>query len=411
MNRPDLNNQNKSSQNSKRESSLEPASSGDSLFVKVAEACRLREGPAGVEQFLQVIARRSPKDLKSLCRELNLPLPVAAALRRELEKRGILDRSQGLQLTETGKQAAGDLAQLPSLLEPCAACDTLGWSMPEQVQQELLPVIREICSQRPQVDVTLDQALATPETNLRRIAFLFENLPVTTRRLLFLGDDDWTSVCLAVALNALKKEYPRNFSIQVFDIDSRIVSALNEWADSQKAPLKAEIMDLRQIEHTRGLEKADAVFTDPPYTKNGLDLFTGWGRNLLERGSPFFLCYPMRDPNGQFQVEGIWRRWGFTLRQLRLGWNQYEGNTMHAGQSALYWLVAAGEPEVELFDVELESGFYTQDSRKQPARQYQCQGCSRQWTIGPGCRWETIQELKVHGCPGCSGSRFRRIRG
>src|ERR1700755_3542511 len=74
-----------------------------SLLETVAQATRLREGPAGVAAVLRAVYRAGSLRLQDAAREARLPLPVTTAIRRELEKAGILERKHGLSLSAAGR--------------------------------------------------------------------------------------------------------------------------------------------------------------------------------------------------------------------------------------------------------------------------------------------------------------------
>ena len=75
----------------------------DRILQEVAEATSLREGAAGVQALVQAVHRNETGRLADAARDARLPIPVATAIRRELEKRGILTREQGLAFTEDGE--------------------------------------------------------------------------------------------------------------------------------------------------------------------------------------------------------------------------------------------------------------------------------------------------------------------
>src|SRR3954469_23922478 len=76
----------------------------DTILQEVADATSLREGVAGVEALLRAVHRNESGRLADAAREARLPLPVATAVRRELEKRGVLMRQHGLAFTPDGEQ-------------------------------------------------------------------------------------------------------------------------------------------------------------------------------------------------------------------------------------------------------------------------------------------------------------------
>ena len=86
------------------------------ILEEVAEATSLREGAAGVRRVIECAAAGRGAGaiegvpLKELARAAGLPLPVASAVRRELEKLGLFDRGGGVRLTEPAADLAVALA-------------------------------------------------------------------------------------------------------------------------------------------------------------------------------------------------------------------------------------------------------------------------------------------------------------
>src|ERR1700722_19121356 len=102
-----------------------------SLLETVARATRLREGPAGVAAVLRAVYRAGSLRLQDAAREARLPLPVAAASRRELEKAGLLERKHGLALTEAGRGFVEDTLGLGVTHDmTCPACGGRGLVIP-----------------------------------------------------------------------------------------------------------------------------------------------------------------------------------------------------------------------------------------------------------------------------------------
>lgn len=280
-----------------------------------------------------------PVSLKELSRLLSLPVPVTAAVRRELEKRQILKRERGLALSETGLTLCKDLLALADLISLCPQCSGRGRVISEKLRRTLLPLLESLCQLRPSVDVTLDQALATPLTNLRRAFHILSVLSLKDKHLVFLGDDDWTSASLKLVARFLFKEQCPQFEVIVYDIDQRIIGGLNDWARQQNESLKAVKVDLQSPGNLPNKGKSHLVFTDPPYTNEGLDLFISIAGELLtEKGGKLLLCFPLRAPRHQYQIEWIFHQHHFALLEMLPSWNEYEGNSMHAGQSTLWHL-------------------------------------------------------------------------
>src|SRR5882762_9908052 len=135
-----------------------------SILETVAHATRLREGPAGVAAVLRAVYRAGSLRLQEAAREARLPLPVATAVRRELEKAGLLERKHGLTLTGDGREfVERDLGMKTQIDITCAACTGHGIVIPESLQGEV-ERLADIVKRAPSVDVTLDQAPCSPDT-------------------------------------------------------------------------------------------------------------------------------------------------------------------------------------------------------------------------------------------------------
>ena len=69
------------------------------LLEQIAIATNLREGAEGIRNVLASVAQNQKISLKDLANTVHIPLPVVAAVRRELERRNILIRDKGICLT------------------------------------------------------------------------------------------------------------------------------------------------------------------------------------------------------------------------------------------------------------------------------------------------------------------------
>ncbi len=70
----------------------------------VSGAVHLLEGPNRIREFLRQVLRFQPVPLHSIARSTSLTVPVASALRRELERRKLVARKGGIVLTEYGNR-------------------------------------------------------------------------------------------------------------------------------------------------------------------------------------------------------------------------------------------------------------------------------------------------------------------
>ena len=181
---------------------------------------RLKEGEEAVRRIIREVYRHGKIGTKDLARAARLPTPVAAAIRRELEKEGVIARKGGAILTEAGKEyAVGVLGMVKEEgLIRTGEGSTEG-------HKALLEKLTALMAKRPRADPTLDQSHGTPETALKRALYMLEEGDLAGREVVFLGDDDFTSI--AAGLLGVAK------GITVIDIDARLLEAIAEASEAE----------------------------------------------------------------------------------------------------------------------------------------------------------------------------------
>jgi predicted methyltransferase len=306
------------------------------LLNQVALGARLAEGPEGVRRILRTVFLSGAIPIRNLAQVAELPVPVVAAVRGELEKRRILTRKGGVALTEEGL-----------LLVQSA----LGMSCRQRFARPMYPPtpaaldgVREqialLGEKRPKVDVKLDQSHATPETVLKRAVYLYEHDAIEGRDVLFLGDDDLTS--LAVGLFAAHCGI--SVRLTVLEFDHRLVDYLQVAAEQARLPLRVLAHDLREEIPGDFIGRFDTFLTDPPYTRSGLNLFVSRGARALRPmvGKQGFVCFGRRSPAETAGAIGALVEMGFAPVEILPTFNQYVGAQVLGGVSQMVRLVAAG---------------------------------------------------------------------
>jgi predicted methyltransferase/DNA-directed RNA polymerase subunit RPC12/RpoP len=365
---------------------------------------RLQEGPEGVAQVLRLLGSSGKQTLKELARAARLPVPVLAAIRHELEARGVLLRDAGLRLSPLGEELLRELGG-PWVPAACPACEGRGTVIPERYHP-VLHALERLWTRRPEVDVRLDQSFALPESNLRRALFALDRGAVLGKRVLFLGDDDAGSIAVAL----LARELGSEARVAALDVDTRVLDYLRAAAGEEGPSVEFFEHDVREPlpDPLRG--GYDTVLTDPPYTLPGLELFLSRALEATggAAGAQVFLSFGHRPPGEAVRALEALSRLGLALRELRPGFNRYEGASVLGGTSDLYHLVAAegARPSVAGSQV---GGLYTGELRPH-TRVYICGSCGTSYKVGPGQEWQTIEALKAVGCPRCGGHRFRQQR-
>ena len=297
------------------------------IINKVAFNTNLSEGAEGVEKILRNINNVKGIPLHDLSRKVAIPVPVIAAVRKELEKTGILTRDSGLMLTESGKSLLNSIG----VSKGNNIVLNSGYNFPECFES-IKSDLRQILNNRPDVNYALDQSHVDVTTLIMRAAYLFHHDAIEGRDVLFLGDDDLTSV--AVFLLAQKLEaYPR--SISIIDIDRRILDFIEATIDMNKIDCHLTHANLLEPLPSNMASQFDVFFTDPPYTIKGFKLFVSRGVESLkaDTGKYGFINFPSRIPDDTVELFALMSQMGLAVQEVVNGFNSYIGAQIHASRS------------------------------------------------------------------------------
>ncbi|MBU1117629.1 bis-aminopropyl spermidine synthase family protein [Patescibacteria group bacterium] len=211
------------------------------------------------------------------------------------------------------------------------------------IKAHLFPAL----SQRPSPSRDLDQFFATKHTTLRRVKKMAKMGDIHQRHLAFLGDDDFTSI--AVALTHQAK------SITVFEIDDRLINIIKKISTDLSLNIEVVKQDLSNDIDKIFYHTFDTVFTDPPYTPNGVSLFTNQAINLLNPAftSRLYLCYGNSDRAREREVviQKIISDFAFLIHSKYFHFNHYQGAQSIGSSSSLYlldWTPALKNKEISL---------------------------------------------------------------
>jgi hypothetical protein len=372
------------------------------LLSYIAQKTDLKEGPEGVRAILREIYRAAPISTKKLARAVGLPIPVAAAVRNELEETNVVKRtSHGTILTSFGKKFVKETLEVQSSLQlRCSTCEGLGLELPTEAQG-FRRKMEEFTAQRPVPLTKFDQAFGKPITALRRAYYLLEKGDLEGKSILLLGDDDFTSLGICLVNDKAK--------ITVVDIDSRLLSVINSIAKEHSFSIKCQETDLRK-ELPRDLKNSfDVVMLDPPYTIAGLRLFLSRAIQAIKKtpGKSIYLSYVHRPPDELVEVHSEIIAHGLAVEELIPKFNLYEGAEMHANTTFMARLTTASAT-IGLITKDFEEKIYT--GQVQPTiRHYRCKA-GHIIPVGQTEEIKTIEELKQIGCPECgSKDYFKRV--
>ncbi|MCP2236104.1 bis-aminopropyl spermidine synthase family protein [Prauserella halophila] len=175
----------------------------------------------------------------------------------------------------------------------------------------------------------LDHVQATADTVVRRARWLDEHYDLRSTRLTFLGDHDLT----ALAVRALRPEA----DLTVIDVDDRIL----DYVDRQSSrTIRTVHADLRFGLPLSVMGKADIVFSDPPYTPEGMALFATRGLECLDDPPAGRLVlaygYSPRHPALGHRTQRALVGLGLAFESIVPGFHRYSGAQAIGSAADLY---------------------------------------------------------------------------
>ena len=380
----------------------EAAMPGDSI-AEVAAAVGLHEGRHGVEEVLRHLARRERAGNRALSRLTGLPVPVVAAVCAELRFAGLLAPERPARLSSVGRELTQRLGWAKTADCACPTCGGVGIALPAALaalRADLEVALRDA----PPADALLNQAHCTVESKLRRFAYLVDIGALSGRSVLLLGDDDFLALALPLATRTWGCPPPRRLA--VLDVDPAVVGFSRRAAARHGFEVELLTHDLRRPLPADLVGAFDTVFTDPPYTLAGAELFLSRAATALRPGlgGQVLLCFGPKPPHETTALQRLITGMGFAVHRLVRNFNEYLGAGVLSGASHLYHLVG-GSGVAPTVSGDFEGALYTGDLRR-AGRSYHCQACAARLLVGAGERWATIRDLQRQGCPRCGGSVF-----
>ncbi len=191
-----------------------------------------------------------------------------------------------------------------------------------------------LLADRPAPDLDLDHVAATAETLLKRAQHIAATYDLTGAQILCLGDHDLTSLALACLLPDLR--------IAVADLDERLLAFIDHSAHAHKLDITTHFADFR-LELPPSLDSScDLVFTDPPYSPDGIKLFLQRGIAAL-KDHPYvrlLLAYGFSEqhPGLGYKVQSALHDLRLTSESILPDFNRYDGARAIGARSALYTL-------------------------------------------------------------------------
>ncbi len=225
--------------------------------------------------------------------------------------------------------------------------------------RQMAETIPKIAAEVEQLEVSmpkskrrLDQVRATPESVAKRVQFLYDRGYLEDRSIMLMGDNDATSVGLALT------GYPKRLT--VFDIDSDLLKFLDSLAKSRQLGIECKRYDVRNVFPHEGMHKYDVVVTDPPYAPDGFDMFI---KRCIQGISPdhgtLLISYGFSDRSREraLPIQEILTDRGLVIEELVPLFNRYFAAQVIGCQSGMY--LCKTTPKTTDEDMEREGELYT----------------------------------------------------
>lgn len=200
-----------------------------------------------------------------------------------------------------------------------------------------------------------DQFTATIETTAKRASLLNFFADIREKRILFLGDDDFSSIATA-NYNMVKE-------ITVLDIDERILESIRKISIQEKLEIEVIKYDVRKKLPKTLSGKYDIVFTDPPYTLEGIKLFTSRAIEALNhknQSARLYICFGNSDRAKErfIPIYDTLIKSGLMIRWIFDKFNRYSGAESIGSSSSL--IICDVTPKTKpLIDRDYDRPIYT----------------------------------------------------
>lgn len=288
----------------------------------------LEDGQQVIKNILINIYMKQGISNKELARNNFLPIPVVVAIKKEFIKINIVKQDRGIRTTEKGTYLVEKEIGFSGLnQELYLKLNEEGFNKYSDIF-ELKDSLTEIYENRPIADVTIDQTKCTIDTAIKRALLSIKKGTLIGSNILCVGDDDLVSIALGFILKKLYVDMSNcRTTIQVLDIDNRIINYIEDISFKYKLPIKCKQHDLRLPFLNKERNYFDCLYTDPPYTLEGLNLFLSRGIEALKKnkGQTIFLSFSHKSLAFNYEMQKIFMEMGLIIAEILPSFNTYEG--------------------------------------------------------------------------------------
>ena len=375
----------------------------------IKERTKLKEPAEIINQLLVEMYLHKKISTGELGTRLSLPIPVVAAILKELTKFGLIINQGSLLLSRKGliyvEQQLGWSTINKDYYLKLLNSQTERTYLSKQLVAELSAGVL----QRPTVEVRYDQAFATLETSVARAISLLAKHQLVNHRILFLGDDDLTSLAVGLLLKKISRPHVKNNAVTIYEMSGEIIRCLKESAINLDLEIDCFQIDFRDSYPELYLNQFDVVFVDPPYTLSGLKLFLSRavGASRLGIGT-IYLSFGKKAPAEQLAIQQLISNQNLIVADIKRDFNQYQGAAIIGGKSDLYVLSTTAESYPIISGENAYSPLIYTGDLAPKTTVYRCLGCHATHLLKELSVTLTIEELKQRGCHKCGESKFLR---
>ena len=376
----------------------------------VAKNVNFKDEKNIIEKFLVLLYLKSRLSTKSISEKLQLPIPIITAIKKEFIKLNILEQMNGVCITQLGIEYLNKYCGYEGVNKNLFS--DLLWN--EYKRKEFLLYLEKkyqhIFSQRPQVDVKIDQAKSTAYTSFKRALLCLQDFSLIGKKILCVGDDDLVSVAIVLLLKELSLSNNQFTKICVFDIDKRFLDYIKEISHTYSYDITCECINLKEPLPLKYSNIFDCFFTDPPYTINGLDLFLSRGLSALkkEKGLSVFLSFGNKPIQESFDIQNHLNEFGLIIKEIFHDFNSYEGASV-LGSTSQMMILKSTEHIIPIIERQYNHSIYTKEQNKYNSI-YKCKKCNFTIELNKKNKFSTIEDLKNHGCPKCGNVLFEQLK-
>jgi hypothetical protein len=276
-----------------------------------------------VRDLICHLAQRGRSSIPDLVAATQLSRRSVQEIARRLEP-WIVQEGDALEWTRPARVLADELA--------CGGAETGADDEPDLRRRALAREMSDVAAGLPAPVRHLDHVLATADTAVERALFLNRTYHLEGAHLVCLGDRDLTSI----AVGLLRPEQRTT----VVDVDDRILDLIAKEGGRRGLRIETRFGDFRVALPPSVARSGDLVFTDPPYTAEGVKLFLTRAIEALREDPSsrvvFSYGFSERHPAHGLEVQEVLDELHLLAEAILPGFNRYVGAEAIGSASSLY---------------------------------------------------------------------------